>query len=161
MLTQSTATPAESRPATLLPPPLIYFAGLLGGWALNQIASLMINFGQIGSVMGWGLITFGLFGMAWALREIRVYRTTVNPYKAASALVTTGPFRFSRNPIYVSDWLVYAGVTFLLQTWWPWILAPVVWVLVRYGVIRHEEAHLRAKFGADYSTYCKTTRRWL
>ena len=149
------------RPATLLPPPLIYFASLTGAWQLNSVIPLQMGFGQIGSGIGWVLVGFGLVGFAWALAAIAPHRTTVNPYKAASALVTSGPFRFSRNPIYVSDWLVYAGVMLLLQTWWPLLLAPVVWVLMHYEVIRHEEAHLQAKFGADYAAYCKSTRRWL
>ena len=150
-----------SGPATLLPPPLIYIASLLAAWQLNQRVLLVVDFGRISSLIGWGFVALGLCVFIWALSAIRTYRTTVNPYKAASALVTSGPFRFSRNPIYVSDWLVYAGVMFLLQTWWPLLLAPVVWVLMRYGVIRHEEAHLQAKFGADYAAYCKNTRRWL
>ena len=149
------------RPATFFPPPLIYFGGLALAWRLNHLLPLQINFGQMGSGIGWGLVGLGLLGFGWALTAIWSHGTTVNPYKAASALVTSGPFRFSRNPIYVSDWLVYAGVTFLLQTGWSLLLAPLVWVLVRYTVIRHEEAHLQAKFGAAYVDYCKTTRRWL
>lgn len=117
--------------------------------------------GPMGSGIGWSLVGLGVVGFAWAMSAIWPQRTTVNPYKAASTLVTSGPFRFSRNPIYVSDWLVYAGVMFLLQTWWALWLAPLVWVLMRYAVIRHEEAHLQAKFGAAYATYCKSVRRWL
>ena len=149
------------RPATLLPPPLIYFGGLACAWALNRSVPLQINVGQIGSGIGWGLVGLGLLGFGWALAAIWSHGTTVNPYKAASALVTSGPFHFSRNPIYVSDWLVYAGITLISQTGWPILLAPVVWVLMRYAVIRHEEAHLQTKFGAAYANYCKNTRRWL
>lgn len=150
-----------SKPATLLPPPLIYMASLAGAWELNQSLPLGIDWGRIGSGFGWGMLSIGLCGFAWALQTIWAHRTTVNPYKAASALVTSGPFRFSRNPIYVSDWLVYAGLTLLLHTWWPVLLAPIVWTAMRFGVIRHEEAHLQAKFGVAYETYCENTRRWL
>ena len=151
----------ESRPATILPPPLIYFAGLAGAWALNRELPIQMELGQIGTSAGWGLLALGCAGFAWALWVIGSHRTTVNPYKAATTLVTRGPFHFSRNPIYVSDWLVYAGITLLLQSAWPIVIAPLVWFLMRYAVIRHEEAHLQAKFGAAFADYCKSTRRWL
>lgn len=149
------------RPATILPPPLIYFGALAGAWALNQSIPIQMGFGQIGSIFGWCLVGLGLTGFAWALRAIWSQRTTVNPYKAATTLVTSGPFHFSRNPIYVSDWLVYAGIALVWQSAWPLLFAPLVWVLMRYAVIRHEEAHLQAKFGAAFTDYCKNTRRWL
>jgi protein-S-isoprenylcysteine O-methyltransferase Ste14 len=72
-----------------------------------------------------------------------------------------GPFRFSRNPIYVGDWLIYLGVMLILQTAWPMLFAPLVWLIIRYGVIRHEEAHLAARFGAEYVDYLNKVRRWL
>ena len=153
--------PAILRPATILPPPLIYFANLAAAWALNRSIPLHMDSGPMGSGIGWSLVGLGVVGFAWAMSAIWPQRTTVNPYKAASTLVTSGPFRFSRNPIYVSDWLVYAGVMFLLQTWWALWLAPLVWVLMRYQVIQHEEAHLQAKFGAAYTAYCESVRRWL
>ena len=149
------------RPATILPPPLIYFAGLVGAWGLNHVVPMQLELGPIGDMLGWGLIALGLAGFTWALWAIGSHRTTVNPYKAATTLVTTGPFQYSRNPIYVSDWLVYAGITLLLQSAWPIPIAPLVWLLMRYAVIRHEEAHLQAKFGTAYTDYCKSTRRWL
>lgn len=152
--------PAQ-RPATILPPPLVYFAALAGAWWLNRVMPIQMESGQIGVMLGWGLIALGFAGFAWALWAIGSHRTTINPYKAATTLVTTGPFHFSRNPIYVSDWLVYAGITLLLQSAWPIVIAPLVWFLMRYAVIRHEEAHLQAKFGAAYTDYCKSTRRWL
>jgi len=99
--------------------------------------------------------------MTWALAAIWSHHTTVNPYRAATNLVTQGPFALSRNPIYVSDWFVYFGVTLLLGTAWTLLLAPVVWAIMRFGVIRHEEAHLLAKFGDEYQTYCRRVRRWL
>ena len=72
-----------------------------------------------------------------------------------------GPFRFSRNPIYVGDWFIFAGVALLLETGWPLVFAPLIWAMLRYGVIRHEEAHLQAKFGDEYSAYKARVRRWL
>ncbi|MBI5752597.1 MAG: isoprenylcysteine carboxylmethyltransferase family protein [Hydrogenophilales bacterium] len=146
------------RPATVLPPPLIYAVALLGAWWLDSQLSLALDLAA--AYLGWALIALGFAGFAWALSAIWGNHTTVNPYKAATSLVTSGPFRYSRNPIYVSDWLVYVGVMLLMQTAWPLLFAPVVWGVMRYAVIAHEEAHLEAKFGGAYRDYTARVRRW-
>lgn len=149
------------RPRTLVPPPLVYAIALGAAWWLEPHWPLDFDLGQSGRLLGWGLIGAGLLGFAWALSAIWGHRTTVNPYKAASNLVTGGPFSYSRNPIYVSDWFVYLGVTLLLGTVWPLLFAPLVWMVMRHGVIAHEEAHLVAKFGDEYRAYLGRVRRWL
>jgi protein-S-isoprenylcysteine O-methyltransferase Ste14 len=151
----------EIRPRTLVPPPLVYAAALYGSWWLQARYDLGFDLARFAPVLGWGLIGIGLAGFTWALAAIWGHHTTVNPYKAASNLVTQGPFARSRNPIYVSDWFVYLGVTVLLASAWPLLLAPLVWTVMRYGVIAHEEAHLLAKFGEEYRTYCRRVKRWL
>jgi protein-S-isoprenylcysteine O-methyltransferase Ste14 len=149
------------RPRTLAPPPLVYATALFAAWWLEQAYSLAFNLGSVALPLGWGLIGLGIAGMTWALAAIWGHRTTVNPYKAASNLVTQGPFAHSRNPIYVSDWFGYLGVTALLGSFWPLLFAPLVWAIMRYGVIGHEEAHLLAKFGEEYRHYCTRVKRWL
>ena len=152
--------PAQ-RPATLLPPPLIYAAALVGAWALQGRWPLPFEVYPLTPLLGWALIALGLIGMAWAVLAIWGHQTTVNPYKQASHLVESGPFCYSRNPIYVADWLVYLGVMLLLQSAWPLLLAPMVWALMRYAVIAHEESHLAAKFGEEYRAYKMRVRRWI
>lgn len=149
------------RPRTLVPPPLVYALALGAAWWLEGRWSLGFDAGAAGRGLGWSLIGLGLLGFVWALAAIWGRRTTVNPYKAASCLVTGGPFAYSRNPIYVSDWLIYLGVTLLLGTLWALLLAPLVWWVMRHGVIAHEEAHLLAKFGDEYRAYQARVRRWL
>lgn len=149
------------RPRTLVPPPLVYALALGAAWWLEGRWSLGFMAGEVGDALGWGLIGLGLTGFAWALAAIWGHRTTVNPYKAASSLVTRGPFALSRNPIYVSDWFVYLGTTLLLGTAWPLLFAPLVWGVMRYAVIAHEETHLVARFGEEYLAYQDRVRRWL
>jgi len=154
-------SPLAIRPRTLLPPPLVYAAALLAAWWLQPDYPLPLDLGAATRPLGWVSIGIGLAGFAWALAAIWGHHTTVNPYKAASNLVTSGPFRYSRNPIYLCDWFVYAGVTLLLHTAWPLLFAPLVWAAMRHGVIAHEEAHLEARFGEEYRRYRARTRRWL
>ncbi len=149
------------RPRTLVPPPLVYAIALFAGWWLEQRHPLTLGQTPVADMLGWVLVGIGLVGFVWALAAIWGHRTTVNPYKAATNLVTQGPFARSRNPIYVSDWFVYLGVTLILGTGWPLLLAPLVWWVMRYGVIAHEEAHLLARFGDEYQAYCRQVRRWL
>jgi protein-S-isoprenylcysteine O-methyltransferase Ste14 len=155
----------EIRPRTLVPPPLVYAFVLSAAWWLQQRYPLPFHLHDshvpLANGLGWTFIALGLAGFTWALAAIWGHRTTVNPYKAATNLVTFGPFAYSRNPIYVSDWFIYLGVTLLLATYWPLILAPLVGWVMRFGVIAHEEAHLHAKFGEEYRCYCNKVRRWL
>ena len=155
-------TASAHKPATRLLPPAPYAAALIGGWWLDRnIQAIPLDWGAATRPLGWLLVGVGLALFAWTLLTFWRHRTTVNPYKAASSLCTSGPFRFSRNPIYVGDWFILAGVSLLLTTVWPLLFAPLIWALLRYGVIRHEEAHLEAKFGNDYLNYTMRVRRWL
>ena len=150
------------RPATLILPPAPYAAAVVGGWWLDRnVQALPLDLGAATQALGWLLVGVGLALFCWTLATFWRHRTTVNPYKAASRLCTGGPFRFSRNPIYVGDWFILAGAALLLQTAWPLLFAPLVWLALRYGVIRHEEAHLEAKFGDAYRDYRARVRRWL
>ncbi|MEW5770427.1 MAG: isoprenylcysteine carboxylmethyltransferase family protein [Pseudomonadota bacterium] len=149
------------RPATLVLPPLPYALALYAAWRLDrEVWPLPLQLGGANAALGWGLVGVGLGLFAWTFFAFWRHKTTVNPYVAASCLVVSGPFRFSRNPIYLGDWLVYAGATLLLGTLWPLAFAPLVWLIIRYGVIRHEERHLRARFGAEYEAFCARVGRW-
>ena len=88
-------------------------------------------------------------------------RTTVRPDRAASSLVTSGPYRITRNPMYVSQTLLYAGVATLYQSVWAWLFLPVVVTYIDRRVIRLEERFLESRFGADYARYCTHVRRWI
>jgi len=150
------------KPATRILPPAPYAAALLGGWWLDrQVHALPLGGGAATHALGWLLIGIGLALFIWTLWTFHRHHTTVNPYRGASELCMDGPFRFSRNPIYVGDWFIFAGVALLLETGWPLVFAPLIWAMLRYGVIRHEEAHLQAKFGDEYSAYKARVRRWL
>jgi len=139
-----------------------YAAAILAGWWIDRnMQTLSWNWGTASLVLGWLAIITGLALMAWTAITFWYHRTTVNPYKAASSLCTTGPFHYSRNPIYLGDWLIFTGTSMLLSTWWPLLFAPLIWVMLRYGVIRHEEAHLEARFGESYRDYKTRVRRWL
>lgn len=150
------------RPRTLILPPAPYAAAMLGGWWLDRNPYPMpLDLGAVTRPLGWLVVSVGLGLMLWTMWTFARHRTTVNPFSGASALCTSGPFQFSRNPIYLGDWLILAGVSLLLTTLWPLVFAPLIWIMLRFGVIRHEEAHLEAKFGDAYRRYKARVRRWI
>ena len=150
------------RPRTLVLPPAPYVLAVLAGWWLDRHwHPLWFDEGVVSHALGWVWVASGLALFVWTLWTFHRHRTTVNPYAGASDLCTDGPFRFSRNPIYLGDWLILSGVALILNTAWPLVFAPVIWGLLRYGVIRHEEAHLEAKFGDAYRAYKARVRRWV
>lgn len=76
-------------------------------------------------------------------------------------LATGGPFRLSRNPIYLAMTAMYLGIAFLGNSWWPLLLLPPLLVVMHWGVVLREERHLAKQFGEGYGRYKSTTRRWL
>lgn len=157
----NTKSPAQ-RPRTLILPPAPYAAAVLGGWWLDRHElALPLGLGAATHLLGWLAVGIGLALFGWTLWTFARHRTTVNPYRGASALCTTGPFRFSRNPIYLGDRFLLVGVSLLLGTLWPLVFAPLIWITLRFGVIRHEEVHLEATFGDAYRDYKARVRRWI
>ena len=106
------------------------------------------------------LVLGGLLAI-WGKRTLQRAGTNVDPALPATVLVVTGPFRFSRNPMYLARTLLYAGLALVMNTLWPLIaLAPLL-VLIQYGVIYREERYMHAKFGNAYRQYQAQVRRWL
>ncbi len=83
------------------------------------------------------------------------------PWRPTTALVVGGPFRFTRNPMYLGTTLLYIGIAILAQALWALVLLPFVLMIVQRGVIEREERYLEGKFGADYLRYKQRVRRWL
>jgi protein-S-isoprenylcysteine O-methyltransferase Ste14 len=110
---------------------------------------------------GWGLVAAGLALAVWAALCFRAARTSIVPRERPSALVTSGPYRLSRNPIYLADLVILAGVALILRA--PWalgLLAPFQQVLLRLFVLP-EEAVLEAELGRRYLDYKARVRRWV
>lgn len=83
------------------------------------------------------------------------------PFAPTTAIIDTGPFALTRNPLYLSMTLLYTGLTLIINTIWPLLLLPFVLVVVQRGVIEREERYLERKFGEEYLSYKSRVRRWL
>jgi protein-S-isoprenylcysteine O-methyltransferase Ste14 len=93
--------------------------------------------------------------------RMRRAHTPVSPHQPATSLVTDGPFRFTRNPIYLGFLLIFLGFTFLAGTLWGIVLAPLAPVTVNYLVIDAEESYLHGKFADHYDEYKSRVRKWI
>jgi protein-S-isoprenylcysteine O-methyltransferase Ste14 len=144
----------------LAPPPAIFATAFVAGWLLGRVLPWPILPAAIAFWAGFvpGIAALAIAVAAW--REMRRARTAVSPYTPSTALVRTGPFAYSRNPLYVALILLSLGLSLLVNTLWCVLLLPAM-VVLRRGVIAREEAYLQRCFGEDYRLYCATTRRWL
>jgi protein-S-isoprenylcysteine O-methyltransferase Ste14 len=144
-----------------VPPPLIYIAGLLGGLALEApvpIAGLPLGLAVASGIIGVA-IWLTLDGSAMLLFQRA--RTSVVPMKPTTALVTSGPYRVTRNPMYVGMSFLYVGLALAFGVIWALVLLPAVLLIVDRMVIPREERYLEAKFGDQYREYKSRVRRWL
>jgi protein-S-isoprenylcysteine O-methyltransferase Ste14 len=99
--------------------------------------------------------------MAWSFRRFWASGTSVIPVKPTTALVTNGPYRFTRNPMYLGMLLLYTAVACWLEFVWPLLLSPVLVWLLGAQVIKREERYLERKYGDEYRRYQMQVRRWL
>jgi len=151
-------------PGVYFPPPFIFVAGFLLALALERwVVSLRFDeqWRPVLTPSGWLLIGLGVALMVWAVLTFTRARTTVLPYRPASRVVSSGPFRFSRNPIYVADTLIYAGVSLVMRMAWPLVILPFVLATLYAFVIRREERYLGEAFGTEYAEYRRRVRRWV
>jgi len=156
-----TPEPTPEQPTGWRPPPslviLVPFALALG---VNYLRPWPIT-GESLTRLGMPLLLASLAGMYWATREMNLYGTTKVAWRAGAALVTSGPFAWSRNPAYLAFFLWCVGAALLFATWWPIAILPAVFALFHVLVIRPEEAYLAQRFGAEYDDYRQRVRRWL
>ncbi len=111
--------------------------------------------------LGGILLAAGIFLAMWGRRVMERAGTNVNPTLPSTALVATGPFLFSRNPLYVALTLMYVGLALLANALWVLVLIVPVLVVLHYGVVRREERYLETKFGDAYREYRSRVRRYL
>ena len=111
--------------------------------------------------LGLALGGFGLFLILWAARRFSGAGTAIPPYRPTTALVTDGPYRRSRNPIYLGMAFIYLGVVSGTVSLGALVLLPLVILVMEFGVIRREERYLETRFGAAYRSYRSQVRRWI
>lgn len=142
------------------PPPLLPIGAIAAGALLN----LWFPHWPLGlpwMIAGGSLFAAGAIFSAWALLQMRRHRTTPSPFGAATALLSTGPYRITRNPLYLSILLIQIAVALAFGLAGTLALLPLSWLLLDHFVIPREEAFLRAAFPAEFADYSARVRRWI
>jgi len=144
-----------------VPPPLIFACAFALGWLLQRRFPFSAWPRSLGRVLAWpclaGSALLAAWGFSWFMRR----RTSPIPFRPSAALITSGPYRFSRNPLYLSLVLLYASLALRFAVPWAVLfLFPALAALQRW-IIAEEERGLERQFGRDYLDYKTRVRRWL
>jgi protein-S-isoprenylcysteine O-methyltransferase Ste14 len=144
-----------------LPPPFVLLGHLAAALLLGWLVRLPVALPYSARFSGVTVVLLGIVLAFAGMREMVTAHTPVDPYEPVTAVVTTGPYRFTRNPIYLGFVCALAGFPLAFGSWWGLLLIPSMVVLMARLVIRHEETYLEQKFGQEYLDYTSTVRRWL
>ena len=142
-------------------PPVAIGVPLLVGWLATLMWGDPLDLGEWRVSIGWALVLVFAAWNGWSLWLFHSHDTGLLPGQATHAMIEEGPYRLSRNPLYVGMLALYLGLAFLAETIWGLLLFPVAVLLVLWGAIRPEERFLRQRFGAPYDEYTRRVRRWL
>ena len=145
------------------PPPLIYLGALLLGLLAERFVILR-SFGIDWRLLATTGVLLFVAGVAMMLAAAGLFRrlgTNAPPTQPTTLIVTTGPYRWTRNPMYLAMALIYAGLAIGFDGPIALTLLPLVLIIIQTQVIAREERYLEAKFGDEYRRYKVEVRRWL
>jgi protein-S-isoprenylcysteine O-methyltransferase Ste14 len=153
----------QDRPKTslMVHPPIVALTFILLAYFLGRVISLPFTAPPLLRYIGLAMAFMGILLGIGAFIEFQKAQTTLDPHGSTKQLVTSGVYRFTRNPIYLGFLSIVIGAPLYFGLYWGIILAPVYIFLMNHLVIQHEEAYLEKKFGTTYTNYTSRVRRWL
>lgn len=145
----------------LLRPPLVYMTSLVSGAVMHLAMPLPFLPATLAVALGVPLVGVAIALFSYSVAQFRAAGTPVPARKPTTVIVRTGPYHFSRNPIYLAFSVFQLGIAIAVNS--VWLLATLVGAvaLIHYVVIPREEQYLERKFGAQYLDYKAAVRRWL
>jgi protein-S-isoprenylcysteine O-methyltransferase Ste14 len=145
----------------LVRPPLVYLTSLVVGGLIQLAAPLPFVPRTLAVPLGASLVVVAIALFSFSVAKFRAAGTPVPARKPTTAIVRTGPYRFSRNPIYLAFSVLQVGIAIWVNSMWLLATLVVALALIHYVVIRREEQYLEQRFGARYLDYKASVRRWL
>lgn len=152
---------APDSPGVIVHPPFLYLGVFLVALFAHWLAPRPMLPTPAALAVGLSLVVVALGIANWGRRTMRAAGTNINPTQPATTVVTSGPFGFSRNPLYVSLTLLYLGLTMAVNTWWGVVLLVPLLVVLHFGIVLREERYLDRKFGDSYRAYRSRVRRYV
>ena len=153
----------DDSPNTIPWPPMLLASAVVASLLLEREV-MATSFGGEGGALRFLGLAFAAIGLTldlWTAWTFRRAKTTIMPHRGASRLVTGGPFRYSRNPIYLGNTLLLVGLGFAFDNVWLAGLAIAAAVATQKLAIEREERYLEAKFGEEWRAYAARVRRWI
>ncbi len=151
----------QDAPGVIARPPLIYLGFLALGLVLDWLWPNPLLPEALRYTLGGTLFALGGALALASIRRFKAAGTNFDTHKPTTAILSDGPYRISRNPIYVGLTAAYAGIGIALDAPWVWVLLIPTLVVMHYGVILREERYLERKFGKEYLDYKTRVRRWI
>ena len=142
-------------------PPVMFALSLALGFLIDWLRPVALLPGNAQYVVGGILMATALVFGIWGRILFTRFGTNVEPFKPTTVIISSGPFAYSRNPLYLSLFVLYAGIGILADNVWLFVLGVPLFFIIRYGVIAREERYLERKFGESYLAYKRRVRRWL
>ncbi len=155
------ATSTFDSPRVIAPPPLIYLSGLATGIILHWLKPVSFLPENFALPLGVTITAVSIILVTTAMREFIKAKTNIDVRKPTTSIVTDGPYRFTRNPIYLAMTLLVVGIAVWVNTLWVFVTLVPVLLVMRFGVIAREEIYLAKKFGDEYLGYKSKVRRWM
>ena len=152
---------STDKPGVATRPPLLYGGAFVLVLVFRWFWPMPIFGHAVALWPGLALFVLGAGIAAWGRRTMQAAGTNVNPALPTTAIVASGPFRFSRNPLYLALTLLYLGLTLAFNTWWGIVVLVPVLIIMHRGVVLREERYLEQKFGETYWQYRSKVRRYL
>jgi protein-S-isoprenylcysteine O-methyltransferase Ste14 len=152
---------ATDSPQVLTFPPLVFLGGIIIGFIIDLIIPAPFFAEAYDLPAGLLIIALGIALMTWAVRTFNAAGTNVDVRQPSTKVVSDGPYRYSRNPIYVAMALIVLGAAIWLNSLWILFSLVIILPVIETGVIRREEGYLERKFGKQYSDYKESVRRWI
>jgi protein-S-isoprenylcysteine O-methyltransferase Ste14 len=142
------------------PPPLSFVLAILLGWLLQRRLGISFVPSAFAPLLGGIVVAAGVALGLLSVREFRRFQTSLRPDRPSTAVVQTGPYRYSRNPMYVAMTAVQLGVAIWLNNLWMLVML-IPAIVVTSVIIRKEERYLDRHLGTEYTSYRASVRRWL
>jgi protein-S-isoprenylcysteine O-methyltransferase Ste14 len=155
------STEKVDHPGVIAWPPLIFLACAVGSTLAHFLYPVSVMRYSISLLVGVVLAVGSVSLAIWAVRVMKAAGTNVRPDLPALTIVRSGPYKFTRNPMYLSLCLLQLAIGFLLDGWTPILFAVLLWMILNFGVVLREESYLERKFGEQYLSLKRQVRRWI
>jgi len=151
----------NDNPGVKLAPPIVYLGLGLIGVGMEYVIPLSIGIDSPSNYLGVGVIIVSIVSIGFMFKLFKRYETEPDPWKTTSKIITTGPYKYSRNPVYIFACGVPIGLGIAFNTYWALFAFIPALIIVYYTAVKKEEKYLETKFGQEYLDYKAKVRRWL